>query len=225
MVQEVFVPLHGSDWEVYIASVQDHPEADHEDCHECEYKHDNEPNTNQVVTSDTHKISAPRSETDSHVRRTPPQKAVEQGTVCDQKRSLQHIVKNTRKGVVNVNRFRNELTIIFGESASKIDQAFVAYRPRLARIPTEAESKPLLRTVVTLSGDGHIDCQPWSIRPAGAERSRVHQVNIALLAFRVNDLEPTEPVEPDISPKWSRYCCEPPDCDSEGASFEDDPIQ
>ena len=39
-----------------------------------------------------------------------------------------------------------------------------------------------------------------------------------------NDLEPTELVEPDISPKWSRYCCEPPDCDSEGASFEDDQI-
>ena len=112
-------------------------------------------------------------------------------------------MKNTRKGVINVDRFGEELTVIFGSSASKISHAFVAYRPRLERIPKEAESNSLLRTVVTLTTDGHVECQPWTVRPAGSERCRVNQVNIALFAFQVNDLEPTEPAAPDTSPKWS----------------------
>ena len=40
------------------------------------------------------------------------------------KQVLQHVVKNTRKGVVNVHRFRNELVQLFGSRASKCTHAF-----------------------------------------------------------------------------------------------------
>lgn len=62
-------------------SSPDHPEAGHEDCHECETELSNEPNTNPIADSDNHrKRNTSRSETNSRDLKKSPQKIVEKGT-------------------------------------------------------------------------------------------------------------------------------------------------
>jgi len=96
------------------------------------------------------------------------------------KQVLQHVVKNTRKGVVNVHRFRNELVQLFGSRASKCTHAFLAYRPRLERIPEDAEKQPYLRSIATQTSEGDMSIQPWNTRAAGSEKASVVQTNIGL---------------------------------------------
>ena len=99
------------------------------------------------------------------------------------KQVLQHVVKNTRKGVVNVDRFRNELVQLFGSRASECTHAYVAYRPRLERIPEDADKQPYLRSIATLTSEGEMSIQPWNTRAAGSEKARVVQTNIALYVY------------------------------------------
>lgn len=99
------------------------------------------------------------------------------------KQLLQHIVKNTRKGVVNLERFRNDLIGLFGSRAAECVHALVAYKPRLERIPPDADRNPYLRSVATLTTEGELIVTPWSIRPPGSDKARVIQTNIALYAY------------------------------------------
>ena len=99
-------------------------------------------------------------------------------TDTDRRRLLQHIVKNTRKGIVNVDRFREELVTIFGSIGHDITSAFVAYKPRLERIPPEASTHHLMQSIATFTNEGE-----WSQRNAGETRRRVTQVNVALYVY------------------------------------------
>ena len=71
--------------------------------------------------------------------------------ILSRKKALQRIVKNTRQGIVNMRRFHEELKIVFGDRAHECKQCFVAYRPRLERIPEDAMHQPYLRAVAILS--------------------------------------------------------------------------
>ena len=132
----------------------------------------------------------------------------------DRRRAMQHIVKNTRKGIVNVDRFRDELKQIFGYRGSLIDHAFVAYQPRLERIPQEAGVSTYHKSVAMLH-EGNFWVDPWTTRYPGAERKPVQHVNSALFVYCG-----TEPQELEHSPgaidnrQHLCYCCG--DCDSEG---------
>eukprot|EP00438_Fugacium_kawagutii_P033822 Skav235831 [mRNA] locus=scaffold1931:222076:230114:- [translate_table: standard] len=107
----------------------------------------------------------------------------------NRKQILQHIVKNTRKGIVNVDRFRQQLINLIGARAAECTHAFVAYRPRLERVPPDADTKSYHCCKVSLSTDGVLEVKPWITRPPGQERARVVQTNIALFAHI-----PIEPV-------------------------------
>ena len=96
---------------------------------------------------------------------------------------LQHIAKNTRQGIVNLDRFRQDMIGLIGSRAAECTHAFIAYRPRLERIPIDAHEKPYLSCQVTLSSDGDFEVKPWSARPPGADRNRVPQTNLAMFAY------------------------------------------
>ena len=146
----------------------------------------NEPNTKlpapalQKPSTDpcaTWPIDAPQKP--SIVSRAREKKTDNKITTTDRRRAMQHIVKNTRKGVVNVDRFRDELQLIFGYRGSLIDHAFVAYQPRLERIPSDAGVSTYQMSVAMLH-EGNFWAEPWSTRFPGAERKPVQHVNSAL---------------------------------------------
>ena len=135
-------------------------------------------------------------------------------TTSDRRRALQHVVKNTRKGVVNVSRFRKELEVIYGKRGSDIVHALVAYNPRLERIPEDAATVTYERSVATLTQDGQLFVQPWNVRQAGEVRRPVSQVNVCMFAYIAPD--PPSVVEPQIDHHHDHlcFCCR--ECDSEG---------
>ena len=140
----------------------------------------------------------------SEGERRRPLKKVGRITDTDRRRVLQHIVKNTRKGIVNIDRFREELITIFGKLGHDITSAFVAYKPRLERIPTEANTDHLMQSIATLTVDGEFLVQPWCQRNAGATRRRVTQVNVALFVYAPTNIE--EVGIADESPKVDLKC-------------------
>ena len=97
--------------------------------------------------------------------------------VRNRKQLLQHIAKNTRQGIVNVERFRQQLIGLVGARAAERTHAFIAYS-----IPPDASTQSYLSCRVTLSTEGDFQVQPWVTRPPGDERSRVAQTNIAFRA-------------------------------------------
>lgn len=129
-------------------------------------------------------------------------------------RAFQHIVKNTCKGVVNINRFQKELEIIHGGKDKQIVHALVAYKPRIERIPADANTVAYQRSVATLSTDGQFLVQPWNTRLAGEVRRLVTQVNGCMFAYIAP--ESTEPGQPvtDHHHDHTCFCCR--ECDSEG---------
>ena len=56
----------------------------------------------------------------------------------------------------------------------------LAYRPRLERIPEDAEKQPYLRSIATQTSEGDMSIQPWNTRAAGSEKASVVQTNIGL---------------------------------------------
>lgn len=140
-------------------------------------------------------------------------------TTSDRRRALQHVVKNTRRGVVNITRFQKELEIIFGGKGKDIVHALVAYKPRLERIPADANTVAYQRSVATLSTDGQFLVQPWHTRPAGEVRCPVNQVNVCMFAYIAPEsVEPASPVmaehEHNHHHHHTCFCCR--ECDSEG---------
>ena len=130
-------------------------------------------------------------------------------TQNDQRSALQHIAKNTKKGQVDVKAMKDSLQRIFGDCVDEIAHAYVAYRPRLERIPYSAASESWSSSIVTLSEKGEFHVSPWAIREPCAERRGVHQTNLALFAYRksVTDHVP----DPEEHLCWCCNCC-----DSEG---------
>ena len=102
----------------------------------------------------------------------------------DQRSALQHIAKQTKKGLVDLEAMTKPLKTLFGECSHEIKYAFIAYRPKLERMPYSAESEEWLRSIVTLSSDGDFHMSPWAIRSPNASRGGVAPTNLALFAYR-----------------------------------------
>ena len=63
-------------------------------------------------------------------------------TMNDKRSALQHVAKNTKKGMVDIQEMKESLKTIFGGTTSaEITHAFIAYRPRLERIPKKKPEK------------------------------------------------------------------------------------
>ena len=122
--------------------------------------------------------------------------------ILSRKKALQHM-KNTRQGIVNMSRFHEELKIVFGDRAHECKQCFVAYRPRLERIPEDAMHQPYLRAVATLSTEGILEISPWIHRAPGRERQRVGQTNVAVYAF----IPVEQPPPPEPHPEQDHPAC------------------
>ena len=135
-------------------------------------------------------------------------------STTDRRRAMQHIVKNTRKGIVDVDRFRDELQKIFGYRGSLIDHAFVAYQPRLERIPQDAGVSTYHKSVAMLH-EGNFWVEPWTTRYPSAERKPVQHLNSALFVYCGTESQELEH-SPGATDKCQHlcYCCR--DCDSEG---------
>ena len=128
----------------------------------------------------------------------------------DKRSALQHIAKNTKKGMVDLIGMKDSLKIIFGEDSHEIKHAYVAYRPRLERIPYSAATETWVRAIVTLSNDGQFHQSPWALRESGPERKGVTPTNLALFAYR----NPTADHVPKTTEEHLCWCCN--DCDLEG---------
>ena len=208
------VPLRqASNGHLLLPLVTQEPDLtiDHEECAQAEhYIETNEPNP-----CPEHSTSPLHSQDQGPISSCSPKKV----TTSDRRRTLQHIVKNTRKGVVNVERFRSELITIFGKKGQEICHAFVAYRPRLERMPPDADTNPYLRSVASLTEDGVFHVSPWGTRNAGAVRRPVSQVNICLFAF-VAEADPSpEHTCSERHHDHTCFCCR--ECDSEGDNLSD----
>ena len=183
--------------------------ATNEECAHAEHLVEtNEPNTNQ---------SPEHSHCPSHFQDQGCQKPPNKGrvTVSDRRKTLQHVVKNTRRGIVNVDRFKSELVMIFGKKAHDISHAFVAYRPRLERMPTDADVMSYERSVASLTDDGVFHVEPWSTRNAGPVRRPVSQVNVSLFAYvALGSTEDHQSSSGDAHHDHHCFCCR--ECDSEG---------
>ena len=142
-------------------------------------------------------------------------------TSSDKKRAMQHILKNTKRGIVDIELYQKELHKIFGDNGKPFLHVFAAYRPRLERIPKEAQTMTFDRAVATLNETGDLHVTPWDVRIAGAMRRPVRQVSTALFAFQAESncaTLPTESAEQVDAkpPEHTCYCCN--DCDLEGVS-------
>ena len=141
-------------------------------------------------------------------------------STSDRRRVFQHIVKNTRKGVVNAERFQKELQQLFGGRGKDIRHCFVAYRPRLERIPTDAGTRTYDRSVASLTSDGELHVSPWNQRLPGESRRQVIQVNACLFAYIPTDcVEAADSHHQDSHHDHHCFCCRV--CDSEGEEIRD----
>ena len=61
-----------------------------------------------------------------------------------------HVAKNTKRGMVDAAAMHEPLRTIFGKIVDEITYAFIAYRPRLERMPHAASEKDMLCSMVTL---------------------------------------------------------------------------
>ena len=104
-------------------------------------------------------------------------------TQSDIRRAFQHIVKNTKNGRVDIEKFLDPLKTIFGENSPNLSTVLVAYKPKLERIPEIASRESIYVSVISLATDGRLEKSPWKLRPSGASRKPVHAMSVALFAF------------------------------------------
>ena len=105
--------------------------------------------------------------------------------------------------------------MIFGKKAHDISHAFVAYRPRLEGMPTDADVMSYERSVASLTDDGVFHVEPWSTRNAGPVRRPVSQVNVSLFAYvALGSTEDHQSSSGDAHHDHHCFCCR--ECDSEG---------
>ena len=132
-------------------------------------------------------------------------------TEGDRKRAFQTILKNTKNGVVDIVRHKDDLVQIYGASGNQIEHAFVGYKPKLERIPHDVENKEYLVSIVSLDKDKTFNVSPWQVRPSGVQRRPVSPMPVALFCFRAP--EPAvcaDDSSPDQQP-ICMCCCE---CDA-----------
>ena len=100
---------------------------------------------------------------------------------ADVKRSFQTVMKHTRYSQVDLSAQKDALRKIFGV---KLVAAFCAYRPKFERIPVEAHTTTLLRSVASLKPNGQVVCTAWEERPAGKRRLPFDCKDPCIFAFR-----------------------------------------
>ena len=106
-------------------------------------------------------------------------------TRLDVRRAFQHVAKNTKNGIVDLGSFQDETNLIFDcENSGQICHVFVAYRPRLERIPKDADKTDYECAVAILNKDGTFHRSEWQHRAANAVKSKVGPADMALFAFR-----------------------------------------
>ena len=101
----------------------------------------------------------------------------------DRKKAFQHVVKNTKKGVVDVDWLKEQLVTIYGNKGEGIVHAAVAYKPKKERIPQDAGQVPYMVSVATLSADGQLHVSPWQCRPQDPDRKPVNAMPVAIFAY------------------------------------------
>ena len=152
-----------------------------------------------VHSPEDHGSTKVRSKTKSPRKPGPP-------STTDRRKAFQHIVKNTKNGQVDLSVFQDELYVIFGNSSTHITDAQIGYKPKLERIPRDAQTHEMYQSVVTLNPDGVFQVTPWTIRPAGVSRRRVDPVSIALFVHRpVNSV--IHQTGRDDKPELMCLCC------------------
>ena len=109
----------------------------------------NEPN--DAAPAAAEQVHEPAEVSEKSAKNNVPKKG---SNVRNRKQLLQHIAKNTRQGIVNIERFRQQLIGMVGARAAECTHAFIAYRPRLERIPPDASTQSYLSCRVTLSTEG-----------------------------------------------------------------------
>ena len=139
-------------------------------------------------------------------------------TPCDTRRAFQTVCKHTKRGNVDCSVFRAELSQLFSCPEHQVVHAYVAYKPRLERIPAEAERTSLDMNVVSMDKDGNMLMSGWIVRPAGRVRRPVNPMQVAIFAFRSeqapsepesagSESDRVEPAEPTPSAHQCDCCC------------------
>eukprot|EP00435_Cladocopium_sp_Y103_P013473 s905_g3.t1 len=131
-------------------------------------------------------------------------------TPGDRKRAFQHIVKNTKKGKVDVSLMRDKLVTVFGKRGNDITYGETAYKPKKERVPSDAGQQPYYVSVATLSQDGQLDVTPWKLRVQNSERKPVQPMPVAVfvhipLDAHDDDADVETPTSQD--PEHVCVCC------------------
>ena len=166
----------------------------------CPERPDLELNTVEPNTQESDSHSQPDEDdatpTNSTSRQDHPIKE-KKNSLSDVRRAFQHIVKNTKNGKVDLDKYSESLETIFGSNSSGLTSVLTAYKPRLERIPQEAATSSLYVSVVSLGVDGKLESAPWRLRPSGASRKPVHAMSVALFAFRSGEPVPSPAISAD----------------------------
>lgn len=114
-------------------------------------------------------------------------------TPGDRKRAFQHIVKNTKKGKIDVSSMRDQLVTVFGKRGNDITHGETAHQPKKERVPSDAGQQPYYVSVATLSQDGQLDVTRWKLRVQNSEHKPVQPMPVAVLVHI-----PVDPHEDDV---------------------------
>lgn len=146
---------------------------------------DDEPNQEASMTTEDHSAKSStmhaKQETCSHGRNKNNTKV---RTPLDNKRSFQTVVKNTKGGVVDLEKYGKMLSEVFGTVVGEITYAAIAYKPKKERIPSYAGQVPLQCAVASLEPHGTMSVSPWRIRVPSEDRRPVSAMSVAIFAFR-----------------------------------------
>ena len=174
-----------------------------------------EPNPHEAQAMDRESISADlehhqdlrgQDMTKSNVSSVPKMEP----TPCDFRRAFQTVCKHTKGGNVDCTLFHAELSQLFLCDEKQVVHAFVAYKPRLERIPTI--------NVISMDKSGNMTTSGWAVRAAGKARRPVNPMQVAIFAFRSiransdpessqSESEHVELLEPAASTRQCDSCC------------------
>ena len=143
-------------------------------------------------------------EVDRHHRHS--QKTVSKTSPLDRKRAFQTIVKNTKNGIVDVELYKEQLSVIYPEGSASV-YAATAYRPKKERVPKDSNSVAYECSVASLSHDGTFDVSPWRTRIPSEERRPVSPMSVAIFAFRHSEPKVTVSCVESFKDRSTCFCC------------------
>ena len=157
----------------------------------CEYETEYAVEHNQSASGDDQVEDEPNENSQTNDELEVPQDpsgavqdSADKRSPCQLRRAFQHIVKNTRTGIVSLENHQKDLETLFGNVETPIVEARVAYRPKKERIPSDAGTETYQVGIVSLSPQGELIVHPWITRPPGMTRHSVSAMHVAVFAFR-----------------------------------------